>query len=306
MASSANRIILVIGPTASGKSHYAQSLATQRGGEIVNYDSQQFYRGLDIGTGKLPEAERKVPHWLLDTLDPGEYMTAGEFARRSETIIAELFAREKIPIFAGGTGLYIRSLLEGIDDLPPRDPSIRDCLERELEEKGWDHLYRRLQKIDPVQAGKILPNDRLRVVRFLEIYEISGRPPSQLFSRGEATQLRYPTETHWLCPPRESLREKIAKRVEKMFAEGWAREVEGFLNRGEDPRQWENKPIGYAELAGALAEGQDPSGAVPDILKKTRAYAKRQETFFKGMLARGAYQNFGSTLKILENFGEVI
>jgi tRNA dimethylallyltransferase len=115
----AKKIILIIGPTASGKSDYAQRLALQQNSEIINYDSQQFYRGLDIGTGKIPKNERKVPHWLLDTLDPGDYMSAGEFVRVSDPIVHDIFARNKIPILVGGTGLYIRALLEGIDELPP-------------------------------------------------------------------------------------------------------------------------------------------------------------------------------------------
>jgi tRNA dimethylallyltransferase len=123
---------------------------------------------------------------------------------------------------------------------------------------------------------------------------------------GRAAQLRYPTQTYWLRPPRETLREKIAVRVEQMFTDGWAMEVQGFLERGEDPRNWENKPIGYADIAQALAEGRSPSGVSSLILKKTRGYAKRQETFFRGLLANSAYQNSGSVLKILENFGENI
>jgi tRNA dimethylallyltransferase len=306
MVTPSQKIILVIGPTSSGKSHYAQRLALQRDGEIINYDSQQFYRGLDIGTGKLSTSERKVPHWLLDILNPGEFMSAGEFTRQAEAILQNFFSRGKTPILVGGTGLYIRSLLEGIDDLPPRDPEIRRRLEAELAEKGTEILHRRLREIDPSQAARISINDRLRVVRFLEIYEISGRKPSQLLKKGRATQLCYSTETHWLSPPRELLRKKIAERIEQMLANGWTDEIQNFLNQKNDPRLWENKPIGYAELAQAMLQEQDISMVVPLIVKKTRAYAKRQETFFRGLLSNSAYQKFGSTLKVLENFGENI
>ena len=306
MAAPAKKIVLIIGPTSAGKSQYAQELALQLNGEIINCDSQQFYRGLDIGTGKLSPRERKVPHWLLDTLDPGAFMSAGEFTRQAEVILDDLFLRHKTPILVGGTGLYIRSLLEGIDDLPPRDPLIRGRLEKELAEKGSEVLHRRLQEIDPAQAAKISTQDRLRVVRFLEIHEISGKPPSQLFIKGRPEQLRYPTESHWLSPPREILRKKIAERIEQMLADGWAEEVRGLLARGQDPRNWENKPIGYAELAEAVVAEQDVSAVSPVIIKNTRAYAKRQETFFRGLFSNTAYQKFGSTLKVLENFSENI
>jgi tRNA dimethylallyltransferase len=306
MVTPTEKIILIIGPTASGKSHYAQRLALQRGGEIINYDSQQFYRGLDIGTGKVPERERVVPHWLLDCLNPGEFMGAGEFVRQTEPILKDIFTRGKIPILVGGTGLYIRSLLEGIDDLPPRDPNIRRRLEAELEREGTEFLHRRLAGIDSVQAARVSHSDRLRLVRFLEIYEISGKAPSQLLRSGRAERLRYPSETHWFCPPRETLREKIAERVGQMLSDGWVGEVRGLMDRKNDPRVWENKPLGYVELASALAEGRDSSTVSPLIIQKTQAYAKRQGTFFRGLLANSAYQNSGSTLKILENFGENI
>jgi tRNA dimethylallyltransferase len=306
MSESSKKILLIIGATSSGKSRYAQELALKFNGEIINCDSQQFYRGLDIGTGKVLLKERKVPHWLLDTLDPGEFMTAGEFSRQAEGIIADIFSRKKIPILVGGTGLYIRSLLEGIDDLPPRDSMIRRRLEDELKEKGVEFLHQRLEKIDPKQAVRVSRNDRLRVVRFLEIYELSGKAPSQLFFKGRASQLRFTTETHWLSPPRESLRKKIAERIEQMLSEGWVGEVQGFLSRGDDPRTWANKPIGYAELAQTIAAGQETSTVIPEIVKKTRAYAKRQETFFRGLFSNTAYQKFGSTVKVLENFPETI
>jgi tRNA dimethylallyltransferase len=304
MGIKSEKLILIIGPTASGKSEYAQRLALRCNGEIINYDSQQFYRGLNIGTGKLSPQERRVPHWLLDTLEPGSFMTAGEFTRQAEVILEEIFSRGKTPIFVGGTGLYVRSLLEGIDDLPPRDPEIRQRLERELSERGPQALHQRLIQIDPNQASRVSPADRLRIVRFLEIYEISGSPPSQLLQKGRAVRLRYPTQTHWLFPTRDILREKIAQRVGQMFVRGWPEEVQGFLNRGEDPREWENKPIGYAELAQVLIEKNEPASLIPMIIQKTRAYAKRQETFFRGLLGNPAYKNFGSSLKVLENFGE--
>lgn len=175
---------------------------------------------------------------------------------------------------------------------------------REIVEVGAAALHRRLEEVDPVQASRVQSSDVSRLVRFLELYEITGKAPSSLLKKGRATCLRYPTETHWLCPSREALRERISQRVHQMFAVGWGTEVAGLLDRGLDPREWENKPIGYSELAQSLTEGHDGKDAAGAIIQKTRAYAKRQETFFRGMLSNSAYREGKSSLKILENFGE--
>lgn len=294
---------LVIGPTASGKSEYGQTLALDRNGEVVNFDSQQFYRGLDIGTGKLAKREQKVPHWLMDTLEPGDLMSAGEFARQAKTLIDQIQSRGKLPVLVGGTGLYLRALLEGLDPLPPRQPRIRKKILHELEHLGPSSLHQRLKKVDPFLAERIGVNDRSRIVRFLEIYEITGRPPSTLLKKGRANRLRYTVETHWLCPAREILRDRIESRVKAMFASGWVEEVRQLMERGHDPLAWENKPIGYAEIAKNLSAGSDWIKIEELIIQKTCRYAKRQDTFFRGLLKNPAYNRGGSTVKLLKFLG---
>jgi tRNA dimethylallyltransferase len=294
---------LVIGPTASGKSEYGQGLALKRNGEVVNFDSQQFYRGLDIGTGKLAKGEQKVPHWLMDTLDPGDWMSAGEFARQARTLIDQIQSRGKFPVLVGGTGLYLRALLEGLDPLPPRQPEIRKMIIHELERLGTPSLHQRLKEVDPSLAEKIGINDRSRITRFLEIYEITHRPPSTLLKKGRAEKLRFAVETHWLCPPRDILRDRIGRRVREMFTSGWVEEVRQLKEQGHDPLAWENKPIGYAEIAKNLITGGDWIKIEELIIKKTCRYAKRQDTFFRGLLKNPAYKRGGSTVKLLKFLG---
>lgn len=292
-------IVVVLGATASGKSDFAQQLALERNGEIINADSQQFYRGLDIGTGKLPQAERKVPHGLLDICEPGQSMTAGEFARRADDCIADLIQKNKIPIVVGGTGLYIRALLEGLDDLPKRDPALREKLSRDFERVGGEGLHQRLKEVDPQSAAKISPNDPSRLIRYLEIYTLTGKPPSTLLKKKELHQLRYLTKTYWLHTPREVLRERIALRVRQMIAQGWVEEVRALVARGIDFASLPNKPIGYADLAKVVDGDEELESAVERIIQKTRQYAKRQETFFRGLLKQVAYQLEGSAIEIL-------
>ncbi len=300
-SSSKSSLVLVVGPTASGKSDFAQDLAESLGGEIVNIDSQQFYRGLDVGTGKLPLEKRRVPHWLLDVCDPGEWMSAMDFVRHAQLLLCQIAERGKVPILVGGTGFYVRALLEGLDDLPPRDPQIRKQLEAQGKAQGWQSLHQRLQQVDPLSAAKLSPQDSSRLIRYLEIFLLSGRAPSQLFQQQKRETLRYVTCSYWLKPPREVLRERIALRVKFMIESGWLEEVKQFLLKGEDPSQWVTKPIGYRELACALTQNLPLEEVIEEIIQKTRQYAKRQETFFKGLFANPAYQKAGSVLNILSS-----
>ncbi len=293
-------LILVVGATASGKSPFAESLALERGGDILNADSQQFYRGMDIGTGKTDARASRIRHWLLDLCAPGEFMTAMEFARRADEIIGPLQVEGRVAIVVGGTGLYVRALLEGLDaSLPKRDPAIRERLQSELNEQGGEALHRRLAQVDPTTAARIHPNDPARLVRFLEIYELTGRSPSQILSGRRPEKLRYRTRTYWLFPPREILRERIASRVKEMIAAGWLEEVKNLMERGHDPRGLSNRPIGYADLADVVTGKQGLQEAVAKIILRTQQYAKRQDTFFRGLLKHAAYQSNESTLEVI-------
>lgn len=301
MGNSSTSILVIAGPTASGKSDYAQSLALQLKGEIINADSQQFYQGLDIGTGKVLAREQKVPHHLLDILRPGDRMTAMDFARQADRLIQEIKAKKKVPIVVGGTGFYLRALLEGLDPLPARHDALRAELEKRLQSEGPEALYEELQKADPQSAQKIALQDRSRLVRYLELFYLSGKKPSELFQNKRLEKLRYPTETHWLAPPRAFLRSRIALRVRLMLESGWLKEVEGLVKKGLPPQQWPIKPIGYREIQDYLEGRFSLEECEKLIIKKTRAYAKRQETFFRGLFDLPAYAKAGSRLKVFKN-----
>ncbi|MFO1463849.1 MAG: tRNA (adenosine(37)-N6)-dimethylallyltransferase MiaA [bacterium] len=294
--SSTPAIVLVAGPTASGKSEFAESLSEHIGGEILNADSQQFYRGFDIGTGKVSPERRRAPHWLLDVCEPGARMTAMDFARRAGDLIAEISARGKVPILVGGTGLYFKALLEGLDELPPRDPALRASLQEEFLVKGGEFLHRRLAELDPLSAQGIHPQDPLRLVRYLEIALLTGRPPSALMRRHRPSELRYPTHSYWLRPDREVLKRRIAERVAAMLREGWLEEVRGLMQSGLDLDRIENRPIGYSELARVVEGRRELASVQAEIVRKTQQYAKRQETFFRGLFAHPAYRQGGSVL----------
>ncbi|MCB1214795.1 MAG: tRNA (adenosine(37)-N6)-dimethylallyltransferase MiaA [Deltaproteobacteria bacterium] len=291
-------MIVVAGPTASGKSDYAQQLALAQGGEIINADSQQFYQGLDIGTGKVSFKEQKVVHWFLNLLKPGQLMSAMDFAKRADDQIREIRTRGVLPILVGGTGFYLRALLEGLDDLPPRDQEQRLLLEKRLQSEGPESLHQELKKVDPLSAQKIAPQDRSRLVRYLEIYQLTGLAPSSMMRGKRPNHLRYPVQVHWLCPPRDYLRQRIAKRVEHMLASGWVEEVQGFLQAGNPPSSWPVKPIGYRELQDYLEGKAHLDEVAKKIIQKTCQYAKRQETFFKGLFSHQAYTKAGSSLNI--------
>lgn len=299
-------IVVVAGATASGKSEFAELLGEKIGGEILNADSQQFYRGFDIGTGKTPANRRRLPHWLLDVCEPGERMTAMQFVLRAEALIAEISGRGRVPILVGGTGLYLKALLEGLDDLPSRNPEIRKRLEDEAARLGPEVLHRRLQVLDPESAARINPRDPARLIRYLEIGEISGSAPSSLMRRQRPSILRFPVETYWLQNDREALRLRIAERIAEMLAAGWLDEVRRLLANGIDPRQLEIQPIGYSELADVATGRKEISLAQEEIVARTRAYAKRQETFFRGMYRLAAYQEHGSRLHVLTGYPQAI
>lgn len=289
-------LILIVGPTSSGKSGLAERLAASLRGEILNADSQQFYRGMDIGTGKADPTASAVRHWFLDVCEPGAFMTGMDFAREADAVIARLQGEGKTPIVVGGTGLYVRCLFEGLDPLPPRDENIRARLQNERAERGAKVLHQRLVKIDPELAAKIHPNDPSRIIRYLEVHELTGRKPSEILTGKRPETLRHPATTYWLQPTREELRGKIAARVEGMIAAGWLDEVRGLMKRGVDPRRLPNKPIGYADMAD-VAEGLvDMDQAREKITLRTQQYAKRQVTFFRGLLKHPAYEAGGSRL----------
>src|SRR2546428_11941573 len=215
------RVLTICGRTASGKTALAVELAEKPDGEIVSADSQQCYRGLDAGTAKpTPQERGRAPHHLLDVADPEEQLDAARFVQLADAAIADIGKRGKRAIVAGGTGLWIRALLRGLLDAPGASPEFRAAVREEFEALGVPALHARLRAVDPAAAARILPNDRVRIERALEVHALSGRPLSDLQREHRFAQARYQALIWFLDPPREVLRARIEARTRRMFADG--------------------------------------------------------------------------------------
>ncbi len=269
------RVAVIAGPTASGKTALAIALARRTGGEIVNADSQQVYRGLDVGTAKPTPIERAAaPHHLLDVVEPGEGMDAVRFVALADAAIADVAARGAIPIVAGGTGLYLRALLHGVVEAPGRDAALRARLEEEAARLGRPALHARLAELDPEAAARIRPNDLVRIVRALEI-AAGGRRPSELLAAHAFRGDRYDAVLLALDPPRDELRARIDARVRRMFEEGLldeARALDARLAGAPPPKL----PIGYAEAIACVRGALDLGEAIRRVQVAHRRYARRQ------------------------------
>jgi tRNA dimethylallyltransferase len=269
------RILVIAGPTGSGKTALAIALARRLGGEIVNADSQQVYRGLDVGTAKPTTDERAAaPHHLLDVADPGEGMDAARFTALADAAIADIAARGMLPIVAGGTGLYVRALLHGVVEAPGRDPALRAELEAEAARLGRPALHARLAALDPAMAARIRPNDLVRIVRALEI-AAGGRRPSELYAEHAFGADRYAAAILALDPPRAELHARIDARVRRMFEGGLLDEARSLLARfdGALPPKL---PIGYAEAAACVRGERAVEDAIRAVQGAHRRYARRQ------------------------------
>lgn len=267
-------VVVVAGPTASGKTRLAIDLALRTGGEILNADSQQVYRGLDVGTAKPTAGERAaVPHHLLDLADPGEGMDAARWVAGADAAIAEVVARGRLPVVVGGTGLYVRALLHGVVDAPGRDPALRTRLEEEAARDGRAALHRRLAEIDPGAAARIRENDLVRTVRALEI-AAGGRTQTELFAAHRFAPRRYRYRLLALDVPREELHRRIGERATAMVRGGIVDEARSLLSRfGEDlPRL----PIGYADAVACAVGRIDEEELAARIALLHRRYARRQ------------------------------
>ncbi len=268
-------VAVIAGPTASGKTRLSLELAARAGGEIVNADSQQLYRGLDVGTAKPTPAERAAePHHLLDVVEPGEAMDASRWCDLADAAIRAIAARGRLPVVVGGTGLYLRALLHGVVKAPRRDPALRARLEEEAARQGRAVRHRRLAEVDPQAAARIGANDLVRIVRALEI-AAGGKTQSQLFAGHGFRGDRYRFRIFALDPPREELHQRIDERVEAMFAGGILEEARRLLERGAG-RLPERLPIGYAEAAACVRGELSRAEAVRRVQVAHRRYARRQ------------------------------
>jgi tRNA dimethylallyltransferase len=275
-------VLAIVGATATGKSGLAMTLAGELSGEIVNADALQAYRGFDVGTAKPGPAERaRVPHHLIDVLDPSERWSAGEFARRARQAIAEIQGRGRTPIVAGGSGLYLRALFEGISPVPPGDPGVRRELRERLAREGLEPLAAELAQADPETAERLAPGDTQRILRALEVIRVSGRTLSSWIAEQPFGTQRIAVLRLGLTLPRVLLYDRIAERVVRMVEDGWVNEVARLLARGLDPGLPAFQAIGYRQIVRHLGGEWSLDDAIADTVKATRRFAKRQETWFR-------------------------
>jgi tRNA dimethylallyltransferase len=277
-----SRLLAIVGPTAVGKSGLALRLARELDAEIVNADALQVYRGLDVGTAKpTPEERALVPHHMVDVLDPEERCSAGEYARRAREVVRDVQERGKLAIVVGGSGLYLRALLDGLSPLPRSAPEVRRRLEERLREEGLPALYGELREVDPETAERLAPGDRQRILRALEVALGSGRTLSSWIRSQPPGQAPLPAVRWGLTMPRDILYDRIAGRVQRMVERGWVDEVERLLTRGIDPRAPAFQAIGYRQLVRHVLGEWELEAALDDTIRATRRYAKRQATWFR-------------------------
>ena len=270
-------IITVVGATATGKSDLALDLAEHLGGEIINTDSMQFYRGMDIGTAKLPVEERRgIPHHLIDILDVTAEANVQDFQARARTAIADIRNRGHRPILVGGSGLYVRAAVDHME-FPGTDPDIRARLEAEAAADRWS-LHQRLRELDPTAAKKITVNDQRRIARALEVIELTGRAFSAQLPEYQEIE---PTIHLGLSMDRPILHERIATRVELMWDHGWVDEVRSLLEAGLAEGRTASRAIGYAQIRRHLDGELTAAEAKEETIVRTRQFARRQDTWFR-------------------------
>ncbi len=273
------RPVAIVGPTATGKSDLAIELALRVGGEVVNADAMQLYRGMDIGTAKVPPAERRgVPHHLLDVLEVTETASVAAFQRDARAIIERLLARGVVPVVCGGSGLYVRAI---VDDLrfPGTDPAVRERLEREAARRGAEAMHARLAELDPAAAVAILPTNARRIVRALEVIEITGRPFSATMPKPGPP--RYGTVLIGLDRDPDELDARVDARVERMFAHGLVDEVRRLLQRGLRDGKTASQALGYKQVIEAIDGDGDFAAAAEATARATRRFVRRQRSWFR-------------------------
>ena len=274
-------LLVILGPTGSGKTALSIALAEQFRGEIVNCDSVAMYREFDIGTAKPSPAERaKVPHHLFDFFDPTQEMTAGEYARQARRVIAEINARGHLPIVVGGTGLYLRALLEGLFAGPERSEQLRERLRERAAERGSAHLHRILQRLDPASAGNIHSNDLPKLIRAIEVCLASRQKLSELWQRGRDPLRGFRILRVGLDPERSQLYERINERARQMFEMGLVQETQQLILR-YGPRARPLTSLGYRQAVQLLRGELSRDEAVHAAQQGHRNYAKRQMTWFR-------------------------
>ena len=299
------KILVITGPTASGKTALAAALAKRRNGEVVSADSMQIYRRMDIGTAKPTQEEMGgIPHHMIDVAEPEENFSVARYVEMAAACIDDILSRGKLPILAGGTGLYVDSLLSGRTFAAfDAQSGLREELEGRYRLQGGQALLEELAQADPETAARLHPNDAKRIIRALEVWLATGKTISQHNRESLALPPRYGALTLTLgFQRREDMWERIDRRVDRMMAAGLAEEVRSLLDSGVPRRSTAMQAIGYKELAAALLEGGDVQAAAAEVKLRSRQYAKRQRTWFRRnqgakTLLWGAEPNFADVLQ---------
>jgi tRNA dimethylallyltransferase len=282
------RCWFLAGPTAVGKTAVGIELARRIDAEIVCLDSMTLYRGMDIGTAKATAEERsQVPHHLLDVISPHEKFSVAEYLAAANTVCEEILARGRTPLFVGGTGLYLRSVLRGVFQGPTADWNLRERLESAVKTHGEAWLHEQLTQVDLASAKRLHPRDLRRVIRAIEVFELTGKPLSEQQQQPALPMDQRPTHVFWLSPPRDWLYQRIDQRVVAMFAGGFLAEVRGLQSLTRPLGRTARQALGYKEILDWLERTQDfdaphpPPDVVRQIQTRTRQFAKRQHTWFR-------------------------
>jgi tRNA dimethylallyltransferase len=276
-------LLVVVGPTASGKTELSLTLADRLGGEIISADSVQVYRHFEIGTGKPSSEQRaRAPHHLIDYLDPLDSIDAAAYARDADGAIEQIRMRGKVPIVCGGTFLWVRALLYGLAPAPPKDEAIRDRHREIAETEGRAALHARLKSVDPESAARLAPNDLIRVSRALEVFELTGKTLTELHGEHGFSDLRYTPQLIGIRYSSEALSARIAERAQHMLNAGWIEEVRDLSARGYAECR-AMRSVGYAQVSDALRSGAalDLDLLLTQIVQKTRIFARRQRTWLR-------------------------
>jgi tRNA dimethylallyltransferase len=275
-------LIVLLGPTAVGKSRVAVAVARDLRTDVLTADSRQVYRGMDIGTDKPTMDERQgIPHRLIDLLEPDQAVNAGWYRQAALEEIERLYEARQLPLVVGGTGLYIRTLVRGLCPAPPADVSIRAELVRISEEQGRDHLYAELVRVDAETAARLHPNDEAKVMRAIEVFRLTGQPMSVMQGRHAFQETTFSPLLIGLHRPKEVLYRRIEERIDWQLAHGMVEETRGLLDRGYAPELAAMKGLGYRQVAAYLRGDYDYAEMVRQFKRDTRHYAKRQMTWFR-------------------------